>query len=59
MSANRIRVLVVDDSAVVRKMISDVLAADPEIEVVGTAVDPYAARDQILALAPDVLTLDL
>jgi two-component system chemotaxis response regulator CheB len=59
MSTSRIRVLVVDDSAVVRKMISDALAADPEIEVVGTAVDPYAARDQIVALAPDVLTLDL
>jgi two-component system chemotaxis response regulator CheB len=59
MSANRIRVLVVDDSAVVRKLISEALAADPEIEVVGTAVDPYAARDQIIALKPDVLTLDL
>jgi two-component system chemotaxis response regulator CheB len=59
MSASRIRVLVVDDSAVVRKLISDALAADPEIEVVGTAVDPYAARDQIVALKPDVLTLDL
>jgi len=55
----RIRVLVVDDSAVVRKVVSDTLAADPEIEVVGTAVDPYVARDQIMALKPDVLTLDL
>jgi two-component system chemotaxis response regulator CheB len=59
MNANRIRVLVVDDSAVVRKLISDALAADPEIEVVGTAVDPYVARDKIVALAPHVLTLDL
>jgi two-component system chemotaxis response regulator CheB len=59
MSASRIRVLVVDDSAVVRKLVSEALSADPEIEVVGTAVDPYAARDQIVALAPDVLTLDL
>ena len=59
MKANRIRVLVVDDSAVVRKLISDALAADPEIEVVGTAVDPYMARDKIVALAPHVLTLDL
>ncbi len=59
MSAPRIRVLVVDDSAVVRKVVSETLAADPAIEVVGTAVDPYVARDRILALAPDVLTLDL
>ncbi len=59
MRANRIRVLVIDDSAVVRKMISDALTADPEIEVVGTAIDPYDARDQIVSLAPDVLTLDL
>lgn len=55
----KIRVLVVDDSAVVRKLASDALAADPEIEVVGTAVDPYFARDKIKELAPDVLTLDL
>jgi two-component system chemotaxis response regulator CheB len=55
----KIRVLVVDDSAVVRRMISDALAADPEIEVVGTACDPYVARDQILKLNPDVLTLDI
>ena len=38
---------------------SETLAADPEIEVVGTAVDPFAARDKILELKPDVLTLDL
>ncbi len=55
----RIRVLIVDDSAVVRKLVTDALNADPEIEVVGTAVDPYAARDKIKLLAPDVLTLDL
>lgn len=59
MNAKRIRVLVVDDSAVVRKLVSEALSADPEIEVVGTAADPYAARDQIGALTPDVLTLDL
>jgi len=59
MNAKRIRVLVVDDSAVVRKLVSEALAVDPEIEVVGTAIDPYAARDKIVALAPDVLTLDL
>ncbi|MCX6954705.1 MAG: response regulator, partial [Verrucomicrobia bacterium] len=59
MSARRIRVLIVDDSAVVRKLVSDALKADPEIEVVGTAVDPYVARDKIKELNPDVLTLDL
>jgi two-component system chemotaxis response regulator CheB len=55
----KIRVLVVDDSAVVRRMISDALKQDPEIEVVGTACDPYVARDMILELQPDVLTLDI
>ena len=55
----KIRVLVVDDSAVVRRMISDALSQDPEILVVGTACDPYVARDMILELEPDVLTLDI
>jgi two-component system chemotaxis response regulator CheB len=55
----KIRVLVVDDSAVVRRMISEALAQDPEIEVVGTACDPFVARDLILELEPDVLTLDI
>ncbi|HUC86690.1 MAG TPA: chemotaxis response regulator protein-glutamate methylesterase [Candidatus Acidoferrales bacterium] len=55
----RIRVLVVDDSAVVRRMISEALGRDPEIEVVGAACDPYVARDMILQLEPDVLTLDI
>jgi two-component system chemotaxis response regulator CheB len=59
MAARPIRVLVVDDSAVVRKLVTETLAADPELEVVGTAVDPYAARDKIQQLSPDVLTLDL
>lgn len=59
MSARPIRVLVVDDSAVVRKLVSDALKADPEIEVVGTAIDPYMARDKIQLLNPDVITLDL
>jgi len=54
-----IRVLVVDDSAVVRKALADALAQDPEIEVVGTASDPYVAREKILQLKPDVLTLDI
>ena len=55
----KIRVLVVDDSAVVRRVIADTLGQDPEIEVVGTACDPYVARDKILELNPDVLTLDI
>lgn len=55
----RIRTLIVDDSALVRTMLADSLGRDPAIEVVGTAVDPYAARDKILALDPDVITLDI
>jgi len=55
----KIRVLVVDDSAFVRKLASDALDGDAEIEVVGTAADPYEARDRIRELSPDVLTLDL
>lgn len=54
-----IRVLVVDDSAMVRKLVTDALRTDPEIEVVGTAVDPYVARDKMVKLNPDVLTLDI
>ncbi|MFM8413829.1 MAG: chemotaxis response regulator protein-glutamate methylesterase [Planctomycetota bacterium] len=57
--ARRIRVLVVDDSALVRQAIGDALARDPELEVVGTAPDPYVAREKIARLDPDVLTLDL
>lgn len=53
------RVLIVDDSAIVRKILSDSLAGEADIEVVGTAPDPYVARDKILSLAPDVLTLDI
>lgn len=54
-----IRVLVIDDSAVVRRLVTTALQTDKAIEVVGVAADPYAARDQIQQLAPDVLTLDL
>ena len=57
--ARKIRVLVVDDSAVVRRMITEALSQDSEIEVVGTACDPFVARDKILELNPDVLTLDI
>jgi two-component system chemotaxis response regulator CheB len=55
----RVRVLVVDDSALVRKLMSTMLACDPEIEVVGTAADPLIAREKIKQLSPDVLTLDV
>jgi two-component system chemotaxis response regulator CheB len=55
----KIRVLIVDDSAIVRKILSDALSAEEDIEVVGTAPDPFVARDKILALSPDVLTLDI
>jgi two-component system chemotaxis response regulator CheB len=54
-----IRVLVVDDSAVVRRVISEELSRYKDIEIVGTAVDPYVARDKIVELRPDVITLDL
>src|SRR5512143_965230 len=54
-----IRVLVVDDSAVVRKVIAEELSRYSDIELVGTAVDPYIARDKIVELHPDVVTLDL
>ncbi len=55
----KIKVLVVDDSAIVRKILSETIASEPDLEVVGTAPDPYVARDKILALHPDVLTLDI
>lgn len=54
-----IKVLVVDDSALVRKVLANELSRHDDIEVVGTAVDPYSARDKIVRLNPDVVTLDL
>ncbi len=57
--SKKIRVLVVDDSAMVRSILSKGLELDPDIEVVGSAADPYFARDKILELRPDVLTLDV
>lgn len=59
MTREKIRVLVVDDSALVRKLIPEALKNERDIEVVGTAVDPYVARDKILKLEPDILTLDI
>jgi two-component system, chemotaxis family, protein-glutamate methylesterase/glutaminase len=55
----RIRVLVVDDSALVRQAITEAIADDPEIEVVGSACDAFVAREKIERLDPDVVTLDL
>ncbi len=54
-----IKVLIVDDSALVRNILSKGLSTDPAIQVVGTAKDPYMARDMILKYRPDVLTLDV
>ena len=55
----RIRVLIVDDSALVRSLLTDILGADPDIEVVGVAGDAHVAREKIKQLNPDVLTLDV
>src|ERR1039457_1343169 len=55
----RIRVLVVDDSAIVRKILTEALSGQPDLQVVGTAPDPYIARDKIPSLQPDVQTLDI
>lgn len=54
-----IRVLVVDDSAVIRQVLTDELSKFEDIEVVGSAIDPYMAREKIVKLRPDVLTLDV
>jgi two-component system chemotaxis response regulator CheB len=59
MNTRPIRVLIVDDSALVREMLSAALSACDDIEVVGKATDPYHARDMIKKLRPDVLTLDV
>jgi two-component system chemotaxis response regulator CheB len=55
----KIRVLTVDDSALMRQVLATLLAKDPDIEVIGSAPDPYIAREKIKALNPDVLTLDV
>ena len=59
MNTRKIRVLVVDDSAVVRQTLSDVLQSDPAIEVIATAGDPFVAADRIAEQIPDVITLDI
>lgn len=56
---NKIKVLIIDDSVLIRKMLTEILNSSPEIEVIGTAADPLIARDLIKQLNPDVLTLDI
>ncbi len=58
-NGRKIRVLIVDDSAIVRKILAEAISAETDLEVVGTAPDPFIARDKVLALKPDVLTLDI
>lgn len=53
------KVLIVDDSAVFRALLSEIIDSDPQLEVVGVAVDPYEAREKIKKLKPDVITLDI
>lgn len=56
---SKLRVLIVDDSALVRQVLKEVLESDPQIEVMGVASDPYAAVRQIKKEVPDVITLDI
>lgn len=55
----KVRVLTIDDSALMRQVLAELLSKDPDIEVIGSAPDPYVAREKIKALNPDVLTLDV
>jgi two-component system chemotaxis response regulator CheB len=57
--AKKLKVLIVDDSALVRRLLTEMLSSDPSITVLGTATDAYDAREKIKALNPDVLTLDV
>ena len=55
----KVKVMVVDDSAVVRQTMVDVLSSDPEIEVVAVASDPFVAAEKLQSVIPDVITLDV
>ncbi len=55
----KIRLLIVDDSALIRNMLTEIFNSSPDIEVIGTAADPLIARDKIKKLNPDVITLDI
>lgn len=55
----KVRVLIVDDSAVVRQTLNEILSSDPEIEVIGAAADPFVAAERIREELPDVITLDI
>ncbi|MGD0802046.1 MAG: chemotaxis response regulator protein-glutamate methylesterase [Terracidiphilus sp.] len=57
--ADRSNVLIVDDSALMRQLLTQILGSDPDLEIVGTAGDPFVAREKIKSLNPDVLTLDI
>lgn len=59
MNTRKVKVLIVDDSALIRRLLTEILSADAGVEVVGSAMDPYAAREKIKKLNPDVLTLDI
>ncbi|NTW16353.1 MAG: chemotaxis response regulator protein-glutamate methylesterase [Syntrophaceae bacterium] len=59
MTRQKIKTLIVDDSAIVRKILSEELSKCPDIDIVGTAPDPFIARDKILKLQPEVITLDI
>ena len=56
---NKIRVMIVDDSAVVRQTLEDILSSDPKIEVIATAADPFIAAEKLRHDVPDVITLDV
>jgi two-component system chemotaxis response regulator CheB len=59
LSHRKVKVLIVDDSALVRQVLTEVLSTDPDIEVVGVAQDPFVAVEKMRKVAPDVLTLDI
>src|ERR1700734_1053333 len=59
MAGKQIRVLIVDDSELVRQTLAQILQSDPDIEVMGVAADPYIAAERMEAEIPDVITLDV